>query len=637
MFALLGVSSPAADGSASSAAVAPRNRKEDEGERLAGVVTGLAGLAALLIALAIPAAYLLSANNRLMGVIEVRAQIYGDQVTDTASQNPALWNAFFGNADVDLSGLAIAAADNARMAGHPPERRRVFAGNGRLLLDVGPSEPLAWPTVSWQTAVLQNGNHLGDVEIARSLRPELLNTLAIATGSFTLGFLLLIMLRVVPLRLMREALDRVAYLSAHDQLTGLPNRGLLADRLEMALLAARRGGVPVAMLCLDLDHFKDVNDTLGHAAGDALLRIVTARLRGCLRESDTLARVGGDEFAVIQPGVHLPQEAGALATRLIAATREPVDLDGQQAFVGLSVGVAISTPDTSAPELAKQADVALYGAKANGRGQFCLFAPEMNAVLQSRRAMENDLRAAPDNGGLAIHYQPQIDLASGQIVGAEALMRWTRPGHGAVSPAVFIPVAEETGLIVSLGGWLLGEVCREAANWPLPWHVAVNVSPVQFRVDGFVESVRGALAQSGLDPKRLELEITEGVLLNDTDETLMILEQLRALGVRLALDDFGTGYASLGYLQKFRFDKVKIDRSFVRNLGVDKNAAAIVRAVVGLCDALGMATIAEGVENADQIATLRAQGCREAQGFLYWAPMSAQALHRVIAQQREVA
>jgi diguanylate cyclase (GGDEF)-like protein len=437
--------------------------------------------------------------------------------------------------------------------------------------------------------------------------------------------------------IMREAIDRVAYLSAHDQLTGLPNRAVLADRLEVALSAARRSGVKVAMLCLDLDHFKEVNDTLGHAAGDALLRTVTARLRACLRESDTLARVGGDEFAVIQSCTRLPDDAGALATRLIAATHESVTLDGHQVFVGLSIGIAISGPDISATELTKQADVALYGAKADGRGGFCFFAPEMNASLLSRRAMENDLRAAPKSGGLAVHYQPQIDVASGEIVGAEALMRWTRPGHGAVSPAVFIPVAEETGQIVSLGAWLLGEACHEAAAWPGPWHVAVNVSPVQFRVDGFVDSVRGALAQSGLDARRLELEITEGILLSDTKQTLVTLEQLRALGVRLALDDFGTGYASLGYLQKFRFDKVKIDRSFVCNLGVDDKAVAIVRAVIGLCDALGMSTIAEGVENADQIAMLWDQGCREAQGFFYWAPMSAHALHRVIDQQRKVA
>jgi diguanylate cyclase (GGDEF)-like protein len=391
------------------------------------------------------------------------------------------------------------------------------------------------------------------------------------------------------------------------------------------------------MLCLDLDYFKEVNDTHGHAGGDALLHTISARLRACLREGDTLARIGGDEFAVIQLCADPPDVTHALAGRLIAATREPVTLDGQQVFVGLSIGIAISAPNISAAELAKQADIALYSAKAAGRGRFCVFASEMNASMLSRRALENDLRVAPESGGLAVHYQPQIDVTSGEIVGAEALMRWTRPGYGAVSPVVFIPVAEETGLIISLGAWLLGEACREATAWPVPWHVAVNVSPVQFRHHGFVDSVRVGLAQSGLDPQRLELEITEGVLLRDTEETLVTLEQLRALGVRLALDDFGTGYASLGYLLKFRFDKVKIDRSFVCSLGVDHRAAAIVRAVIGLCNDLGMSTVAEGVENADQIAMLRARGCREAQGFLYWAAMSGQALHRVIEQQRKVA
>jgi diguanylate cyclase (GGDEF)-like protein len=608
-----------------------RPRKAKESETLASAVTGLAGVAALVIALAFPAAYLLSANNRLMGIVEVRAQIYGDRVADTAAQTPAFWNAFFGGTQVNLAGLGIAAPEEPT-AGQASERRRVFAGSGAILLDVAPPQPLAWPTVSWRTPVVQNGNRLGEIEIARSLRPALLNTLAIATASFTLGFLLLIVLRMIPLRLMREALDRVAYLSAHDQLTGLPNRIVLADRLEVALSVARRSGMPVAMLSLDLDHFKDVNDTLGHAAGDSLLRTLTARLRACLRESDTLARVGGDEFSVILSCTNPPEDAAVLATRLIAAAREAVALEGEQVFVGLSIGIAISEPGVSAADLAKQADVALYSAKDQGRGGFCFFAPEMNSNLLARQAMVHDLRAAPDDGGLAVHYQPQIDVASGAIVGAEALMRWTRPGHGNVPPGVFIPVAEETGQIVGLGAWLLGEACREAAAWPVPMHVAVNVSPLQFRVVSFVDTVRAALAQSGLDPHRLELEITEGVLLSDTEETLVTLEQLRALGVRLALDDFGTGYASLGYLQKFRFDKVKIDRSFVRNLGVDDNAAAIVHAVIRLCDALGMCTIAEGVENAAQVEVLWGQGCREVQGFLYWPAMPAAELQRVIHQ-----
>jgi diguanylate cyclase (GGDEF)-like protein len=609
-----------------------------ESERLASAVSGLAGLAALAIALAFPAAYFLSAHNRLLGVMEVRAQIYGDQVTDAASQSPELWNAFFGDVRIELADLAIAAPDDSQMIAHAPERRRVFAADGHLLLDVAPPQPLAWPDVSWRAPILQNGNRLGEVEITRSLRPQLLTTAGVAAGSLTLGLVLLVVLRVIPLRLMRDALARAAYLSAHDQLTGLPNRGLLADRLELALAARQPAGMKVAMLCLDLDRFKEVNDTLGHAAGDALLRVVTGRLRDCLREGDTLARIGGDEFAVIQPSASQPRGAEVLAGRLIEVLREPVTIDGQQIFVGLSIGIALSAPGVDAAELRKQADVALYRAKAAGRGRFCFFVPEMNASLQRRRTMENDLRSALANGELHAHYQPQIDVASGKVVGAEALMRWTRPGHGPVPPALFIPVAEETGLIVSLGAWILGEACREAATWPAPMHVAVNVSPVQFRFAGFVDTVREALAQSGLDPHRLELEVTEGILLNDTEETLVILAQLRELGVRLAMDDFGTGYSSLGYLQKFRFDKIKIDRSFVRNLGVDRNAAAIVCAVVGMCDALGMSTNAEGVENQDQVEMLRTHGCREAQGYFYWAPMSADALHGVLARQlREVA
>jgi diguanylate cyclase (GGDEF)-like protein len=611
--------------------------RRHEGERLAGAVTGLAGLAALAIALAFPGAYFLSAHNRLMGVMEVRAQIYGDQVADAASQSPELWNAFFGDARIDLSGLAIAAPGDAKMIADVPERRRVFGVDGHLLLDVSPEQPLAWPMASWRKQIFQNDNRLGEVEIARSLRPVLSNTLAIAAGSFTLGLVLLIVLRVIPLRLMREALDRAAYLSAHDQLTGLPNRTLLADRLEQALAARSRTGLKVAMLCLDLDRFKEVNDTLGHAAGDLLLQEVTARLRGRLRESDTLARIGGDEFAVVLSSIHTSHDAERFATRLIEVVREPVMLNGQQVFIGLSIGIALSGQGADAAELTKQADMALYRAKAAGRGGFCFFAPEMNIGLQQRLAIENDLRAALARGELMIHYQPQIDLASGRMAGAEALMRWSRPGHGSVPPALFIPIAEETGLIVPMGAWLLREACREATAWPNEMRVAVNVSPIQFRVAGFLDTVRDALSQSGLDPHRLELEVTEGVLLNDTDETLVILAELRALGVRLAMDDFGTGYASLGYLQKFRFDKIKIDRSFIRSLGVDPNAAAIVRAVVGLCDSLGMSTNAEGVETGEQLAMLRTHGCSEVQGFFYSPPVPAQTLHELFAQKRAVA
>ena len=606
-------------------------------ERLAKAVTGLASLAALAVGLAFPAAYLVSAVDRLTGVLEVRAQLYADNVSDAAAESPELYNALLGSAEINLDGLAIAAPDDPSVD-RPAEWRQVFAADGHQLLEVAAARPIAWPVLSSGAPVLQNGHRLGEVEITRSLRPQLLTASTVAVGSFTLGLLLLIGLRVIPLRLMHEALERASFLSAHDQLTGLPNRALLADRLEQALsAAARRNGTQVAMFCLDLDHFKQVNDTLGHAAGDALLRKVTTKLRDCLRESDTLARLGGDEFAVIRTAASDSHYAEALAARLIEAVHEPMIIEEQQVFIGLSIGIALNAPGMDAAELTKQADIALYQAKAAGRGGYCFFAPEMNGEVLRRLAIVNDLRRALERDELEVHYQPQIDLATGAMIGAEALMRWTRPGHGAVPPGVFIPISEETGLIVSMGAWLLGEACREAVTWPAAMHVAVNVSPLQFRLAGFLDTVRGALAQSGLDPHRLELEVTEGILIHDTEETLTVLAELRAIGVRLAMDDFGTGYSSLGYLRKFRFDKIKIDRSFVQNLGSDPNAEAIVRAVVGLSDALGISINAEGVENNEQAAMLRAHGCREVQGFLYSKAVPRDALHARFDSQRQAA
>jgi diguanylate cyclase (GGDEF)-like protein len=615
----------------------PARRRRPGSERLARAVNGLASLAALAVALAFPAAYFISAANRLTGVLEVRAALYADEVSDAAAENPGLYNALLGSTGIDLDGLAIAAPDAASID-HPPEQRGLFAADGHLLLDVAPPRPLAWPALSSRAPVMQNGHRLGEAVITRSLRPQLLAASAITAGSFALGFLLLLGLRVVPLRLMNEALDRVAFLSAHDQLTGLPNRALLADRLEQALASvARTPGTLVAMFCLDLDQFKQVNDTLGHAAGDILLRTIAARLRPCLREGDTLARLGGDEFAVIQVATGIPHDVEALAARLIETVHEPITVDGHQVFVGLSIGIALSVPGIDGAELTKQADIALYRAKAAGRGGYCFFAPEMNAAMLRRQALENDLRGAMQRRELAVHYQPQFDLATGAMIGAEALMRWTRSDQQPVSPDIFIPIAEETGLIVPLGAWLLRDACREAAAWPLPMPVAVNVSMVQFRLPGFLDTVRGALAQSGLDPHRLELEVTERILIEDAEDTLAILAELRAIGVRLAMDDFGTGYASLGYLQKFRFDKIKIDRTLVRNLGHDPHAEAIVRAVVGLSTALGMAINAEGVENPEQAALLRAHGCREAQGFLYSNVIAGDVLSALLERRRVVA
>ncbi|MBK1660577.1 putative bifunctional diguanylate cyclase/phosphodiesterase [Paracraurococcus ruber] len=431
-----------------------------------------------------------------------------------------------------------------------------------------------------------------------------------------------------------SVLERTAHLATHDALTGLPNRALFRDRLTQCLAECHREGGAVAVLYLDLDKFKEVNDSLGHAAGDRLLVQVATRLRATLRESDTLARLGGDEFAIVQRGVSQPIDAEALCLRIIATVAEPFDLDGHQANIGISIGVAMRAAAGMAVDpgiLIQESDVALYRSKEEGRGIFRFFQEEMNLRLLKRKALEADLRRALAEGELRLHYQPQVSTDGLRLVGAEALIRWQHPVRGDIRPDQFIPLAEETGLIVPIGDWVMRTACRQAAGWPELRRIAVNVSPVQFRQPGFVAKVRETLAESGLAASRLELEITESILLNDTEEMLAILAELRALGVSIAMDDFGTGYSSLGYLRKFRFDKIKIDRSFVRNLSGGSDSAAIIRAVLGMSHALGIRSNAEGVEEAEQMALLGQEGCEEAQGFLFGRPMPAEEFAAVIA------
>jgi diguanylate cyclase (GGDEF)-like protein len=584
-----------------------------------------------LIAVSPPLAYYSAARFRLLGALEASAYVYALDVAETARQSPMFWNALAGSVgSVGFDNLQVAAAQPQGTA--TVERRRVYDSLGSVVIDAPPVRELAWPALAARAPVQNGATRLGEVEVLRSLRSALASTLAVAMASGLLAGSIFTILRVLPLRMLHQALERSAYLSAHDQLTDLPNRRLFADRLTQALAMARRDQDRVAVLCLDLDRFKEVNDTLGHGAGDALLRTVAVRLRAALRESDTLARLGGDEFAVIHPRAREPEDVASLAQRLITALRPSIELDGHLATIGVSIGIALSQPvgSCSAEEMLQDADVALYQAKEAGRGRFCFFAPDMNTRLRERRELESDLRAAVAGEGLYLHYQPQVELATGRLIGAEALLRWNRTGHGMVPPNQFIGLAEETGLIGPIGLWVLREACREATTWPDDIGIAVNASPVQFRLPEFYDDVVGALTETGLAPARLEIEITEGVIMNDTDETLATLGRLRRLGVRLTMDDFGTGYSSLGYLQKFRFDKIKIDRSFVCRLGEDPNAAAIVRAVVGLSDALGVCPNAEGVETVQQADLLRAQGCREVQGYLFGRPMAAASLRAVL-------
>ena len=422
----------------------------------------------------------------------------------------------------------------------------------------------------------------------------------------------------------RKAEAQIAHMARHDALTDLPNRVHFRERLQEAL-AHEAGDKAVAVVCLDLDHFKEVNDTLGHALGDKLLSAVASRLAGCVREEDTPARLGGDEFAVVQVGAEQPTGSSALAERIIEEMQAPFLVGGHQVVIGASVGIAVAPDDgNDAEQLLKNSDLALYRAKGDGRGVFRYFEPDMDARMQARRTLEMDLRKAVALGEFELHYQPVFRLETNEISGFEALLRWDRPGHGPVAPNVFIPVLEDTGLIVPVGEWVLKQACKAAKQWPDGVRVAVNLSATQFSNSQLPRAVVAALAESGLPATRLELEVTETVLLADTEGALAVLHQLKALGTHISMDDFGTGYSSLSYLQSFPFDKIKIDRRFVVDITTANNSLAIVRAVTGLSDSLGIQTTAEGVETSDQLDRIKAEGCSEAQGFLLGRPMPPQ-------------
>jgi diguanylate cyclase (GGDEF)-like protein len=431
----------------------------------------------------------------------------------------------------------------------------------------------------------------------------------------------------------RKAEARIRHLANHDALTGLPNRRQFAERLAEALAAAQPAGETAAVLLIDLDHFKKVNDTLGHQAGDALLRLAAARIRGCLRGDDLLARLGGDEFAVLLRGDLARQgPLEAVARRIGHVLAEPFVLERYRASIGCSIGIALAAePGLDAEAVMKHADVALYRAKSGGRGTHCIFEASMAAELQARMELENDLRGALDGGQLAVFYQPLFDLRRGRLSGFEALLRWRHPVRGMVSPAEFIPVAEETGLIVPIGAWVLRRACTDAAAMPLPVKVAVNISPVQFAGDDLPALVRRALEESGLPAKRLELEITESVLLQESEPVLSTLHRLRDMGVGIALDDFGTKYSSLGYLRSFPFDKIKIDQSFVRDMDTRDDCLAIVHSVAHLAARLGMTATAEGVEDAAHLDQVRAAGCTEGQGWFFGRPQPVEALGPLFA------
>lgn len=583
-------------------------------------VTLLAGLAALVIAVALPLATTMAARDRLRGALETSARLHAAEVAILARKAPAFWS---------LNGVIVAAVDASHTV-TAAERRRVYDRSGRLVIETPSPTDLVWPVLSERAPIVDGAQVLGEAEASRSFRAALENALWVSAASILGALGIFIVLKILPLRLLKQAIDQARYLAAHDVLTGLPNRALFADRLHQALAQAPRIRHCPALLCVDVDRFKQINDMLGHPAGDSLLCSLSRRMLACLREGDTLARLGGDEFAVILPDALSMNDANAVAQRLVADARAPIELDGARTWITISIGIALNDGACDGEQLLHNADIALYQAKVSGRGRICFFDPEMNARLQERNLLEHDLQQAVSGEQFRLHYQPQVDLESGSIIAAEALLRWDRPGHGNLPPDQFIGVAEESGLIVPIGAWVLREACRTAATWPPNIGVAVNVSPIQFRMPGFEKTVLSALHLSGLAPSRLELEITESLLLHDTTETLRIFDSLRAHQIKLAMDDFGTGYSSLGYLQKFRFDKVKIDRQFIQNLTNNLGALAIVEASLAMCRAMGIRTIAEGVDDQEQVQELARRGCDQAQGYLFGRPVPAAEFERLL-------
>jgi diguanylate cyclase (GGDEF)-like protein len=423
----------------------------------------------------------------------------------------------------------------------------------------------------------------------------------------------------------RQAQAEALFLAEHDSLTGLANRKMLAETAHSALAWNHRNNSYVAALVLDLDRFKEINDTFGHNVGDEVLKIVADRLTSAVRAEDLVARLGGDEFVVLQVGMNQPDGATHLASRLLKLLAEPIEIDQLQLVCAASIGVAISPTDADAWDgLLSRADIALYRSKGEGRGNASFFETGMDAMFRERRRLEADLRRALDTKAFHLAYQPLVDFRGGELVGFEALLRWPE-GWEPQSPVTFIPVAEEAGLIVPIGAWVLKTACHEAAAWTKPLKIAINLSPLQFSHGDIVAVVDEALLSSGLDPERLELEVTESLWLQNTEIVLDQLTRLRSRGISIALDDFGTGYSSLSYLWKFPFDKVKVDRSFVTQMEMDPKAAAIVDTVVALGKTLDLTITAEGVETEEQAEALRNAGCDQGQGYLFSRPLSASA------------
>ncbi|MBD1545857.1 putative bifunctional diguanylate cyclase/phosphodiesterase [Roseibium aggregatum] len=568
----------------------------------------------VVIAVGPPALYLYFGYLSIHGEIIGEAKFKARQITRLINTNPEYWQFESGRIGEMLEDGEGLKNENFH---------RVVRNDGKLIVQRPAIEPeYTWPNARVWHELTDYGTPVGHLEIVHSLEPLYKQGAVVAAFSLLSSIFVYWAFRMVPMRMLTRAWERITYLATHDSLTDLPNRALFIDRLGKVLRAGRRLPDAVTIYAFDLDFFKDINDTLGHAAGDQLLYQAASRMKECLREGDVLARLGGDEFAACQIGIADPQMAAATAERLIAAFKKPFNLNGTEAFVGVSIGIAICTKDCKVRPslLLNSADLALYKSKQNGRNTYHFFEEEMNSDLRRRKSLEAGLRKALTNEDLRLEYQPQVELSTQKITGFEALARWQHPEMGEIPPSQFIPIAETSGMMRPLTEWIVHKACHDAVRWG-DLKIAVNLAPSLFQQTGLTRIIYSALEESGLPPERLELEITEDNLIGDTERTLTILRELKEMGVQIALDDFGTGFSSLGYLRQFPFDKIKIDRSFINDIGNEDDADAIVRAIISMGHALKMDVIAEGVETLEQANILMAEGCEQVQGFLYGRPM----------------
>ena len=617
---------------------------------VARTISRVAIIIASIVAVCLPAGHFALSYQYQIGAMRSEARFTATLATRYIALNPEIWRYQVLRLN-DLLGR-----DPAQSA--LPEQRRIFDEANRVI--AASEEKLATPILSVRAPLFDAGTTVGYFEINRSLRPQLIETALVALLGLVFAAAVFGVLKVLPLRALNRALDnlrqseqRMVHLASYDHLTGLPNRALFHDRLAGAMQRAQRAERLVGLLYLDLDRFKQVNDSLGHPFGDQLLKQVAERLQRSMRQTDTVAspfarderfdttvaRLGGDEFTIVLEEIKHIDEITRIAQRILALFSEPFDLDGHQLYVGASIGITVYPfDDVDIDNLIRAADAAMYRAKAMGRNNFQFYTDDLNGNAKERLWLETELRQALERQQFQLVYQPKLDLRTNRITGVEALLRWNSPHKGLVLPADFIPLLEDTGLIVPVGAWVLRTACQQAAAWAstgLNLSMAVNLSVRQFRDNSLTRTIQSILDDTGLPANQLELEVTESLLMEDSANSQATLTSIKQMGVLISVDDFGTGYSSLAYLKRFPLTTLKIDRSFVSELGSDQDNTAIVNAVIALAHSLRLNVVAEGVETGQQLQFLRENHCEQAQGYFISRPLRADAVETWLAQYHE--